>query len=331
VGHEFRSAARQLRVSSANVLRFATFSCFVVLQACSQSDGQRSKIDAGPDATSDGDGSNDASDAPGTVFRHITAETAAPRDATIASDGSLTEDGVTYPCIYKPTPQASWVRTPWISPSQAYLGTHSIGVEIVAQPTFASGAVDKVEHRIASGDDSFALTWGIKRYTGFAIELPRAEFEIPTDRLMIAQWWQGAPYGPPVRIEITNDTSDVVTWKLWILNNDTLGNPSASPVVVPGGTIPFDTWTTFVVMLIPDYHGTGQIKVWQDGAQVVEWTGKVGYDPSTTPYASPPPGTPPPNQAFDVFYGPYRNTQNTRQQMFFDEIKFADTYAAAEP
>lgn len=266
-----------------------------------------------------------------TIYRHITAETVAPYNAVINSDGSLTEDGINYACIYKPVPQASWVRTPWISPSQAYSGSHSIGLEVDPQVPTTQGEVDKVQQRISSGNDSFALTWGVKRYTGFAVKLPSANFQIPTDRLMIAQWWQGSPYGPPVRIEITNDTTDQVTWKLWILNNDTLGNPSATPIVVDGGTIPFDTWSTFVVMLIPDYTGNGQIKVWQDGTQVIYWTGKVGYDPSTIPYKNPPAGTANPNNAFDVFYGPYRNTQNTKQQMFFDEIKFTDTYSEALP
>jgi len=266
-----------------------------------------------------------------TLFRHITAETIAPYDATIASNGDLTEDGVEYDCIFKPVPQASWVRTPWISPSQAYAGSHSIGMEVDAQSPTETGEVDKVQQRLSSGDDSFALTFGNKRYTGFAVEFPSANFQIPTDRLMVAQWWQGDPYGPPVRIEITNDTTNVVTWKIWILNDDTQGNPSSTPIVVSGGTIPFDTWNTFVVMLIPDYSGNGQIKVWQNGTQVITWTGKVGYDPSTIPYNNPPAGTANPNPNFDVFYGPYRNTQDTKQQMFFDEIRFADTYSDATP
>jgi hypothetical protein len=115
------------------------------------------------------------------------------------------------------------------------------------------------------------------------------------------------------------------------LDNDTLGNPSSTPIVVDGGTVPFNTWTNFVVMLIPDYNGNGQIKVWQNGTQVIAWTGKVGYDPSTIPYKNPPAGTANPNTSFDVFYSPYRNRQNTKQQMFFDEIRFADTYSEAAP
>jgi hypothetical protein len=135
-----------------------------------------------------------------TLYRHITAETTAPYNATIASDGALTEDGIEYACIYKPVPQASWVQTPWISSWQAYLGTHSIGMEVDAQSPTSPGDVDKVQQRLSSGNDIFALTFGAKRYTGFSVKFPRANFQIPTDRLMIAQWWQGSPYGPPVRV-----------------------------------------------------------------------------------------------------------------------------------
>ncbi len=268
-----------------------------------------------------------------TLFRHITAETASPTNAVINSDGSLTESGVTYACIYKPTPQATWVRTPWISPSQYYLGSHAIGMEIDPVSTYALSDVDKVNHRLESGNDSFALTFGNKRYTGFALKLPSANFQIPDSgrKLMLAQWWQGSPYGPPVRMEITNATSNVVTFRFWVLNNDTLGNPSSVPIDIGGGTIAFDQWNTFVVMLIPDYTGSGQIKVWQNGTQIVTWTGKVGYDPSTIPYNNPPPGTSNPNQNFDVFYGPYRDRQNKKHQVFYDEVKFADTYSEAAP
>jgi hypothetical protein len=96
----------------------------------------------------------------------------------INSNGSLTESGVNDACIYNPVPQASWVSTPWISPSQAYAGDHSIGLEDDPQTNFAAGAVDKVEHRISSASDSFALTWRVKRSTGFAVKLPSANFQI---------------------------------------------------------------------------------------------------------------------------------------------------------
>jgi hypothetical protein len=266
-----------------------------------------------------------------TLYRHITAETVSPYYATINPDGSLTEDGVNYPAVFKPVPQATWVRSPWISPSQMFRGYHAIGMEIDPQNPTTSSDVDKVNLTLSSGNDPFALTFGQKRYTGFALKLPSTGFQIPTGSLLIAQWWQGAPYVPPVSLHITGDTTNVVSWELWTFNNDTLGNPSSTPIVVGSGTIPFDQWTSIVVMIIPDYTGSGQIKMWQNGTAVVNWTGKVGYDPSTIPYNGAPPGTSTPNQNFNVYFGPYRARQNTKQQMFFDEIKFSDTYAEAVP
>jgi Dockerin type I domain/PEP-CTERM motif len=79
-----------------------------------------------------------------------------------------------------------------------------------------------------------------------------------------------------------------------------------------------------------DYTGAGQIELWQNGTQLVNWTGAVGYNPSTIPY-NPPTGLSDPNQKFDVFLGPYRPTQNTQQEEFFDEARWADTYADAVP
>jgi hypothetical protein len=265
-----------------------------------------------------------------TLYRHITAES----PAVINSDGSLTEASVTYPAIYKPTPQASWVQTPWLDSSLSYKGEQSVGMEIDAVSSYASGDVDKVNHRISSGNDSFALGFGnIKRYTGFALYLPSGEFEIPAAgrKLMLAQWWQGSPYGPPLRLEVTNATTSAVTFRFWVLNNDTLGNPSATPIDIGGGTIPFDAWTRFVVMLIPDYSGGGQIKVWVNGTQIITWAGKVGYDPTTKPYTGDTSSIAYPNQAFDVFYGPYRDRQNKTHVVLYDEIKFASTYSEAAP
>ncbi len=270
-----------------------------------------------------------ANDASADLFRHITAEA----NADIHDDGNLTENGVTYRCIYKPDPPATWVHPPLINSAQHYVGTKSIAMKIDPVASYAAGDVDKVNHRISSGNDSFALGFGVKRYTGFAINIPSTHFQIPEvgRKLMLAQWWQGSPYGPPVRLAITDTPANSVTFRFLVLNNDTLGNPSATPIDIGGGTIPFDTWNAFVVMLLPDHTGSGQIEVWHNGTSIITWTGKVGYDPSTIPYKNPRAGTPHPNPKFDVFYGPYRDRQDKKHLVFFDEIKFADTYTEAAP
>jgi hypothetical protein len=207
-------------------------------------------------------------------------------------------------------------------------------MEIQRKELTEKGDVDKVNLTLTTGRDPFALTFGTPRYTGFAVKLPSKTFEIPEpgQGLMIAQWWQGAPYGPPLRLAVTSETTKVVSYKFLVKNDDTLGNPSAPDVELGGGEIPFDTWTTFVVLTAPDFTGQkGEVRVWMNGKERFVWKGKLGYDPSGKPYKGATNDTPNPNKNFDVFYGPYRVRQNRQHQMFFDEIKFADKYADAVP
>ncbi len=257
-------------------------------------------------------------------------------NSSIDSTGSNLIDnptGNTYRVIYKPSSTSSWINWPWIDTTQAWTGASAIGLEIDPSTDPTTPLVDKVNVRISSGNDSFALTNGVTRYTGFAVMLPSATNDIPTDRYLFAQWWQGSPYAPPVMLDVIPNTNPI-QYHVLIHNTDTLGNPSAVPITLPvaGGNLSFDTWHTFVVMITPDYYGyNGQLQLWEDGQQLVSWTGKIGYDPSTQPYANATSSTPYPNQNMDVFFGPYRNRQNTTQQLFFDDVKFTDTYDEAVP
>ena len=277
------------------------------------------------------------------IYRHISAETVSPYSATVDSSGNLTENGITYPVVFKPTtPPLSWVRLPWISPSQTYVGYHSIGMELDPQNTNAFTGdtnLDKVNLTISTGHDSFASTFGNTRYLGFAVEFPSVNFYVPgspTDSLLIAQFWQGSPYHPPVSLHITSATTDAITMEVWISNGDTDGNASASSIVVPVGTVPFNQWNTFVLAVTPDYSGTtGNVQLWVNGTQMVNWSGKVGYNPNSCPIPNltlcGTTNYPHPNANFNVYFGPYRNRQYKKQQMFFDEVRFTSTHSEAVP
>jgi len=268
------------------------------------------------------------------TFVHITADNSYI-DANNANLVDVTT-GENHTIVYKPDLSYSWLNAPWIDTTHSWQGASSIGMEIdpsTADRSISSG-VDKVNILIAGGHQSFALTNGVQRYTGFAVMLPSATNDVPTDRYLFAQWWQGSPYAPPVALDIIPNTNPI-EYHIVVHNTDTWGNPSAVPIVipVPGGNLSFDTWHTVVVMVIPDYYGyNGEITLWEDGQQLVDWQGKVGYDPSVRPYAQPDnPNVAYPNQNLNVYFGPYRNRQNTTQQLFFDEIRFTDTYAEAVP
>ena len=269
----------------------------------------------------------------GALYRTITGETGGTTQATVNPDGSLSESAVNYAAIFKPTtPPPSYVHLPWVDTTRSYNGHNSIGFQIDPTPAPAIHETDKAQLRVSHAGDSSDLEFGNKRYLGFAIDIPSATFQPPTQgAVQVAQWWQGSPYTPPLSVTITGGTPSAAKYEVRVYNNATLGNPSSVPLVLGTGTIPLDTWTPFVVMSIMDYSGQGQVKLWQDGTQLIGWTGAVGYDPTTIPYNNPPAGTANPNAAFDVFIGPYREQQSTRQQFFYDEVRWADTFAQATP
>ena len=170
------------------------------------------------------------------------------------------------------------------------------------------------------------------RYLGFAVDIPSAGFQPPArGGVQLAQWFQGSPYSPPLSITITRETSAGATFQVLVYNNTTGGNPSSQPIIVGTGTMSLDTWTPLVVHAVMNYQGQGEVGLWENGVQLFDWTGSVGYDPTTIPYKNPPAGTSPPNSLFDVFFGPYREQQATTQTFYFDEIRWADTYADASP
>ncbi len=273
------------------------------------------------------------------LFVRITGEPT--NGAAIDSEGNLTEAGRTYKVVYKPDPRASWVQIPKISPTQSYRGSHSIEMTIDPTGYYTTNGTDKVNHRVSSAGagskDKFALDFGDPKYTGFAVKL--GEFEKPSKSMLIAEWWQGSPYAPPLQLEVipdpNNNPSTPIRYQFLFHNNQTGGNPTS---LVPN-SLPFhpgsdDTlqpgiWHTFVVYTRMRHTGLpddGEVRVWHNGVEVIRWNGKIGYDPSIALN-----GQNFPNKTFDVFYGPYREQQNKKHQLFFDEIRFADTWNEANP
>ncbi len=276
-----------------------------------------------------------ASRAYATLFHDITAN-----NATLDASNDVVENGVTYLTVYKPVPPTSNVIGPWIGTNGGFSSNDAFGYEIQPSPSGDTSSTDKVDTRVSHADDSNGLGFDAPKYLGFAVNIPQAGFSPPTaasegpglSGVQIAQWWQGSPYSPPLALDIQpGETNGMVNYSLAVHNDTTLGNPSSVPVTILSGTIAFDTWNTFVVMTDMDYNGAGQIELWQNGNLLVNWTGAVGYNPTTIPYNGAPQGTANPNTKFDVFLGPYRPIQDTQQEEFFDEARWADTYADALP
>ncbi|MBO3459242.1 polysaccharide lyase [Aetokthonos hydrillicola Thurmond2011] len=271
------------------------------------------------------------------LFVRITGEPT--NGASIDSQGNLKEAGRNYRVIYKPDPRANWVYLPWISSSEFYKGSSSIGMEIDPTENLTPNGTDKVNHRISSAgsgsNDSFALDFNQPKYTGFAVKL--GEFDVPSKSLLLGQWWQGSPYSPPLQLEIIPDSnpSNPIRYQFLFRNNRTGGNPkSLIPNVIPfnpgvDNTLNRQQWHTFIVYTKMRHTGLpddGEVRVWHNGVEVIRWLGKIGYDPSIALN-----GKNLPNKTFDVFYGLYREQQSKKHQAFFDEIRFATTWEEANP
>jgi len=312
-----------MKKHSSLVLAFAA--CTALLSGCGGG-GHTGTTEVSPPTTSSTERHTLSTPGPGPV--QITGA-----GATFDSSGNMTEDGVTYPFIFKGIPRPSWVRLPWLSPSQTYLGYHGIGLEV--DPTGSplpptDGKNDKAELTFRKGFPFQEDDW-----TGFAMELGLST-DVPSGNVILFQWWQGTPYGPPLSLmlEPASDYSCMFS----IRNNATGGNPSAATITLPAGTCQPGVWHTFLVHTRMHYageSGTGQLEVYHNDmtTPVIEWSGDIGYDPSQCVLVN---GTGAcqggdPNPVFTSYYGPYRDNQPHTVQSFFTNIKFALDQASADP
>lgn len=246
-------------------------------------------------------------------------------DASLSTtDYSLTDNGYTAAFITKGT-----YSNPQLTTAEAYAGTTSIVYQMPHTTVSGSVTNDKSQHRIFSGSESLAMGFDDKRYYGFAVKLD-ALTEQPTAACQLFQIWQGTPMSPPVELSlIPGGTGNTFNFKLAIRNNTTTANPSAD-VTIYSGTIQKGTWNLFVVMAIMSTTSeaqNGEIKLWLNDTQVVDWFGRAGYADGIiyagNPYT--------PNAKFDTFFGPYRPCQAANIKMYYDQVRYATTYAAAKP
>jgi Polysaccharide lyase len=245
-------------------------------------------------------------------------------NAYLASNLDLNDDGINHRFITKGTYHA-----PEIIWEEYFRGCHSIAYTM--PPTTASGSntTDKSQHRIFGGSESIALPFGVKRYFGFAIKLDW-DMQQPTSTVQVFQIWQGTPMSPPLELRLMpGGSGSTFNYQLRVRNNSTTANPSAG-ITVCSGTIHQGEWNSFVLMTIlrsTSDSQNGEIKLWQNGSQVVQWFGRCGYTNGIV-YAG---NSYTPNAKFDAFFGPYRPCQQAHLRMYFDEVRYGGSYAETDP
>jgi len=263
-----------------------------------------------------------------TIYAHITGR----GDTIDRTTGNLTESGKSFAYIFKGSPRPSWVLLPY-QDGTTWNGYPAIGLEV--QPTGSplpttDDGTDKVNLTIAQ----FPISQD--RYYGFAMKL--GNFGSPNQEILVAQWWQGVPYSPPMSLHIIPGTNFLC--EMQVRNNNTGGNPNAPAIHIPVGSCMPGDWQTFVVYTRPHYvgsPGTGEVTVWHNDMSkpVADWTGDVGYDPSVPVNTNGTPGQPQspnlPASSWTMYFGPYGDHDTINRQTYFANIAVASTMQGANP
>ncbi len=243
-----------------------------------------------------------------TVYRALTGDA-----TTINANWSASEGGNSFAVVTNGSPLKPWIAT------EHFAGSSSVAFQVI---TNLSGDTERVEYKILQAADTNGLHFDNARYSGFAFKLaaPTAPFASST---IFWQAWQGAPWGPPAMLKFATDSSPPYRIRLTIRNMTTgPDSTNADFEVWAGSVIQPDTWYSVVVYLAPRLDASGNIKLWINGTNQVNWSGQIGYDPAQVA------GT---MNGLDIKNGIYQPDANNGHTFYFDQIKVADTFAEASP
>jgi hypothetical protein len=241
---------------------------------------------------------------PNTLFRIMTGD-----NTTINPDWTATENGYHFDIAENGTPSA-----PTISPIHLY-GNYSIKIQV---PTDLSGNAERFEYKIAKATDSDGLHFDNYRYCGFAFMLDSASAPF-LNSTIFWQAWQGNPWGPPCMLKFAKGSTAPYVIRLTIRNMTTGPDSSVPDIELWSDTVIYPgRWYNVEVYLKPDFTGNGNVKLWINSTLKLDWSGAIGYDTSAVSGAY---------NGLDVKNGIYQPDANNGHTIYFDNIKFADTYA----
>jgi hypothetical protein len=251
--------------------------------------------------------------------------------ATVDEDTWALNDGpMVLKCVKKGTPEH---RPKFVQDDR-----FGKALQIKLTPTSGLGTDngrDKINYTVLKGNDPNAPAFdGRMTYYKFAVKLDPHEFETPTTGkdYLIAQWWQGAPFGPPLSLEILNGSSPTDNPQIMfaIRNQKTGANPSAKVIYVEPKTVKElvrGRWYVFVVGVQFGFSDDAKLKVWidNDDSPEISWHGNIGYDPSLSALDL---GFKTgkvdrqPNPGIELYFGPYRDRQASTQVFYFADISY---------
>lgn len=282
------------------------------------------------------------------VIRRYSWQSGTSIDATTWTLNNIVN---TLPANTKPTKDTAGMITPWISGTENYkTAGKAIAVSINTSSPADTAGLQKIYYQLIGGTngDSPQVLAGTTKFTGFAVKFDSgwqlANGANPNDApgTGIYQNWQGSGW-PALQLR-TDETGGVLRLYLLMGNDQMRGtggfnnnggfvpsNPQLAYLKdTSGNTLTFNRgqWYKIVVSVKFDPFGTtGRVQAWVDDLQAANWTGKVGYTPSSYS-SSAVPGT---TDGTSVEVGLYQTDTDTNHKLFLDELRYADTFAEAQP
>lgn len=285
------------------------------------------------------------------LFSHITAEggvvdydlTKDPGNGQYSEPASSYRYKLGFKQGERTSPTPVLVATAKTTQAEHFKGNGALELKISAYEEKKSlKAAHKVSLSIVSPEDSFSPYVALAKdwYHGFALKIDAASYRLlpeTGEELIFEQWWQGSPFHPPVTLSIINETD--ARAKGWA---DATANGNFALVMrddehnawekSPGppryfnlGPVMTGRWIQWVIRVRPDPSGKdGCVTVWMDGTEKLNLNHTaVGYNRAHYPTK------PMPAKTFAVDCCIYRHNGLDTQRFFFDEIKFADSFADA--
>ena len=221
----------------------------------------------------------------------------------------LVEDGETF---YGVTQKYGTNRL-WISETESYKGGRSLAASCYAVNTYFK---DRAEFRSVQLGKDYALTFGQEMYYGYAMKID-SNSTPPTAGMHIMQAYQNFSGSQiPVTLSFGSIPSNGV-WRFSVY-----ARTMTNTTLISTCDFKLGEWYKLVWRLRPAYpgFGTGAIDLWVDDQLIVSWQGNWGHEPTGEDDID-----------LDLRCGIYRGSCTSQQTIFYDQIKYADSYYEADP
>jgi hypothetical protein len=245
-------------------------------------------------------------------------------DASTMVDGGagILNGGVTYTLATK-NDVGTYVFYPAITTINPLSGhTSDFRFYMAAHPGTTTPG-EKMLVNIIENGQTHAPAWNTMDVIGFEVRLG-ADYQIQTQNMQLAEWWQGSPYGAIAEMIIKPGTTQ---WAIGIENdtNNTQPGAPAGEIFIDGQTLNIGQWYHFVIGVKPNYTGShGAVQVWQDGTYLInEGAYYVGYDPSMAVGTG---GGGLPMNGFNICVGEYRPANSNDAEIYFDSFRYGASY-----